>query len=43
MAQGEDWLEALHHYQRAVFLNPRSSFAHASLTKAELDWMGVEE
>jgi predicted Zn-dependent protease len=34
MAQGEGWLEALHHYQRAVVLNPRSCFAHASLAKA---------
>lgn len=34
MAQGEGWLEALQHYQRAVILNPRSSFAHASLAKA---------
>jgi len=34
MAQGEGWLEALHHYQRAVVLNPRSCIAHASLAKA---------
>ena len=34
MAQGEGWLEALHHYQRAAILNPRSSIAHASLAKA---------
>ena len=34
MAVGEGWLEALHHYQRAVVLNPRSSIAHASLAKA---------
>jgi tetratricopeptide (TPR) repeat protein len=27
-------MEALHHYQRAVVLNPRSSIAHASLAKA---------
>ncbi len=34
MAEGEGWLEALHHYQRAVVLNPRSCIAHASLAKA---------
>ena len=34
MAQGEGWLEALHHYQRATILNPRSCIAHASLAKA---------
>jgi predicted Zn-dependent protease len=34
MAVGEGWLEALHHYQRAAILNPRSSIAHASLAKA---------
>jgi predicted Zn-dependent protease len=34
MAQGEGWLEALHHYQRAAILNPRSCIAHASLAKA---------
>ena len=34
MAKGEGWLEALHHYQRAVVLNPRSCIAHASLAKA---------
>jgi predicted Zn-dependent protease len=34
MAQGEGWIEALHHYQRAVVLNPRSCIAHASLAKA---------
>jgi predicted Zn-dependent protease len=34
MAVGEGWLEALHHYQRAAVLNPRSAVAHASLAKA---------
>ncbi len=34
MAQGEGWLVALHHYQRAAILNPRSYIAHASLAKA---------
>ncbi len=34
MSQGEGWLEALHHYQRAAILNPRSCIAHASLAKA---------
>jgi predicted Zn-dependent protease len=34
MAKGEGWLEALHHYQRAAILNPRSSIAHARLAKA---------
>lgn len=33
MAQGEGWLEALNHYQRAAILNPRSYIAHASLAK----------
>lgn len=34
MAQGEGWMEALHHYQRAAVLNPRSCIAHVSLAKA---------
>ena len=34
MADGEGWMEALHHYQRAVILNPRSCIAHVSLAKA---------
>ncbi len=33
-AQTGGWLEALHHYQRAAVLNPRSSIAHARLAKA---------
>ncbi len=34
LAQQDEWEEALHHYRRAVVLNPKSSTAHASLAMA---------